>query len=142
DRAGNVYIIHEGQEDRRDHPAIFVFDRDGKYVRSFGGQFAGGAHGMDLRDEGGEEFLYVSSYRPKTFAKLSLTGDVVWQKFAPMESKIYAEGEDKDRHEYGKRDTFMPTNFAFLPDGGFLVADGYGSYWIHRYDKDANWLSC
>jgi hypothetical protein len=29
-----------------------------------------------------------------------------------------------------------------LPDGGFLVADGYGSYYIHRYDKDAKWVSC
>ena len=36
----------------------------------------------------------------------------------------------------------MPTNFAFLPDGGFLVADGYGSYRIHRYDADGKWLSC
>ena len=29
---------------------------------------------MDLRDENGEEFLYVTSYRPKMFAKLTLTG--------------------------------------------------------------------
>src|SRR5262245_39163034 len=33
DRDGNIYIIHEGKEDQRDHPAIFVFDRDGQYVR-------------------------------------------------------------------------------------------------------------
>ena len=51
-------------------------------------------------------------------------------------------GEDVDNHVYGNRDNFMPTNFAFLPDGDFLVADGYGSFWIHRYDKDANWKSC
>ena len=37
----------------------------------------------------------------------------------------------------------MPTNFAFAPDGGFFVADGYGSYRIHRYDKDeANGSAC
>ena len=35
----------------------------------------------------------------------------------------------------------MPTNFAFLPDGGFYLADGYGSWRIHRYDKDGKWLS-
>jgi hypothetical protein len=142
DRDGLIYVVHEGKEDHRDHPTIFVFDPDGKYVRSFGKELAGGAHGMDLRDEAGEQFLYVCSYRPKTIVKLSLTGEIVWQRFAPMESKIYAEGEDQDRHVYGKRDTFMPTNFAFLPDGGFLVADGYGSFFVHRYDKDANWLSC
>jgi hypothetical protein len=37
------------------------------------------------------------------------------------------------------RDAFMPTNYAFTPDGGFYLADGYGSFRIHRYDKDANW---
>ena len=30
---------------------------------------------------------------------------------------------------------------AFLDDGGFLLADGYGSFWIHRFDKDGNWQS-
>ncbi len=100
---------------RRDHPTIFVFDGDGKYVRSFGNQFAGGAHGMDLRDEDGEEFLYVTSYRPKMFAKLSLKGEEVWRRHAPMESGKYAAGEDVDNHVYGKRDNFMPTNICFLP---------------------------
>jgi hypothetical protein len=36
----------------------------------------------------------------------------------------------------------MPTNFAFLPNGDFLLADGYGSYFIHLYDKDGNWKRC
>ena len=35
----------------------------------------------------------------------------------------------------------MPTNFAFHPDGGFYLADGYGSFRIHRYDKDGKWMS-
>ncbi|MEI8318468.1 MAG: hypothetical protein WCH79_11035, partial [Planctomycetia bacterium] len=37
---------------------------------------------------------------------------------------------------------FMPTNFAFLDDGGFLLADGYGAFFIHRYDKAGKWQSC
>jgi len=39
------------------------------------------------------------------------------------------------------RDAFMPTNFAFLDDGGFLLTDGYGSWYVHRYDKEGNWVS-
>jgi hypothetical protein len=138
---GLVYVIHEGRTNRRGHPAIFVFDSDGKYVRSFGQQFAGGAHGMDLRDEGGEEFLYVTSYHPKMFAKLSLKGEEVWRRHAPMESGKYLAGEEFDNQVEG-RGCFRPTNTCFLPDGDFLIADGYGSYWIHRYDKDANWKGC
>jgi hypothetical protein len=33
-----------------------------------------------------------------------------------------------DNYIYGQRDNFMPTNICFLPDGDFLVADGYGSF--------------
>ena len=29
DREGLVYVIHEGREDQKEHPAIFVFDTSG-----------------------------------------------------------------------------------------------------------------
>jgi hypothetical protein len=35
----------------------------------------------------------------------------------------------------------MPTNYAFMPDGSFYLADGYGAWRIHRYDKNGNWKS-
>ncbi len=40
------------------------------------------------------------------------------------------------------RDRFLPTNFAFLDDGGFLLADGYGAFYVHQYDKEGKWVSC
>jgi len=143
DREGLVYVIHQGDASMPDHPSIFVFDKDGKYVRSFGNQFQGGGHGLDIREENGEEFMYVTGYKQlKTFAKLDMLGETVWQKYAPMESGLYAEGEDTNPQNEWGRDRFLPTNFAFLPDGSFYLADGYGSYYIHLYDKDANWQSC
>ena len=143
DKAGNLYVIHEGREEQKDHPSIFVFDSAGKFIRAFGSQFQGGGHGIEVRDEGGEEFLYVAAYQQvKAFAKMSLTGEVVWTQHAPMESGVYAEGEDTNPQKVWGRDRFMPTNFAFLDDGGFLLADGYGSFKIHRYNKDAKWISC
>ena len=78
----------------------------------------------------------------KTFAKLDLKGETVWQKYAPMDSGVYAKGEDTKPQKVWGRDRFLPTNFAFLDDGGFLLVDGYGAFYVHRYDKDANWLSC
>jgi hypothetical protein len=143
DKAGNVYVIHEGHEDKPDHPAIFVFDRDGKYVRSFGQEFQGGGHGLEVHGEGGEEFLYVTGYqRLKKFAKLTLTGETVWVRRAPMESGLYAQGEDTQPNKEWGRNRFHPTNIAFRPDSSdFYVADGYGAYVIHLYDKDANYKS-
>jgi hypothetical protein len=143
DKAGNLYVIHEGRDTPDKHPTIFVFDPAGQFIRAFGSQFRGGGHGIEVRQEGNEEFLYVCAYQQvKSFAKLSLTGETVWQKYAPMQSGKYAVGEDTEPKKIWGRDRFMPTNFAFLDDGGFLLADGYGAFYIHRYDKDANWISC
>jgi hypothetical protein len=142
DRAGNLYVIHEGRSDWKDHPAIFVFDSEGQFIRAFGSQFQGGGHGIEIRDEGGTEFLYVAAYlQVKAIAKLDLHGNIVWYRRAPMESGLYAAGENKSTKPDWGRDRFLPTNFAFLPDGDLLVADGYGAYCIHRYDKDGNWKS-
>ena len=142
DKGGNVYVIHEGRADLKDHPSIFVFDSDGKFVRAFGSQFQGGGHGIEIREEGGEEFLYVCAYQMiKSFAKLTLKGETVWQQYAPMQSEVYAAAEDTQRTGKWGRDRFMPTNFAFLDDGGFLLVDGYGAFVVHRFDKEGKWLS-
>lgn len=142
DAEGLLYVIHEGRENMKDHPSIFVFDAAGKFVRAFGNQFQGGGHGLEVRTEGKQQFLYVTGYQQlKNFAKLTLTGEVVWEKHAPMDSKLYPVGEDTKPAKRWGADAFMPTNFAFLPDGGFFLADGYGSFRIHRYDKDGNWIS-
>jgi hypothetical protein len=147
DKSNNLYVIHEGREDQKEHPSIFVFDPTGKFIRAFGSQFQGGGHGIEVRNEAGTEYLYVAAYQKvKAIAKMTLTGEVVWQHRAPKESKKY-EGEAYDNTKVwpqagSPRDLFLPTNFAFLDDGGFLLADGYGSFLIHRYDKDAKWQSC
>ena len=142
DPEDNLYVIHEGVESKPDHPSIFVFDPAGKLIRSFGQMFQGGGHGVDIRVEDGEPFLYVAAYQQaKTFAKFTLDGELVWQMFAPMQSGHYAAGEASNPKRVWGRDRFLPTNFAFLPDGGFLLADGYGAFYIHRYDRDANWVS-
>ena len=143
---GTLYVIHEGRLDQPDHPAIFAFDPAGKYIRSFGHQFQGGGHGLETRREGNEEFLYVTAYQQKrSFAKLTTAGETVWHNYAPMEAGGYAAGEDvsprkPDDNPWG-RNRFHPTNFAFLADGGFLLADGYGSFRIHRYDASGKYLS-
>ncbi|MCC7084076.1 MAG: peptidase [Pirellulales bacterium] len=143
DGAGNLYVIHMGKAGLKDHPSIFVFDPEGKYIRSFGQEFQGGGHGIELRKEGNQEFLYVCNYQSiKNFAKLDLKGEIVWRQNAPMAAGVYAKDEDSNHLAKKGRDRFQPTNVAFLDDGGFLLVDGYGSYYIHRYDKDGHWQSC
>ncbi len=143
DPDNNLYVIHEGQTSQMNHPSIFVFDPEGRFVRAFGQQFQGGGHGLEVNVEDGTPYLYISAYQQvKTIVKATIDGEIVWQQYAPTQSGHYAPGEGSSPERIWGRDRFMPTNFAFLPDGDFLVADGYGSYYVHRYDADGNWLSC
>jgi hypothetical protein len=148
DSAGNLYVIHEGRKNQKDHPSIFVFDPAGTFIRAFGSQFQGGGHGIEVRREGSDEFLYVCAYQQaKCCVKLTLDGETVWYRKAPMESGVYAAGEDTSTKPSWNRQGFLPTNIAFLDDDtsrapAFLLADGYGSFKIHRYDGDATWQSC
>lgn len=128
DEAGLIYFTHQSAaKDPMD--AIAVFDRDGKFIRSFGKQFHGGGHGLAIRKEGKEEFLYVCDIKNRKVAKVSLRGDVVWSHGVPEEPGVYKKGAG-----------YVPTNVAFAPDGGFYVGDGYGSSYVHQYDKDAKWV--
>ncbi len=143
DSSNNIYVIHEGDAKLKDHPSIFVFGPEGKFIRAFGSQFQGGGHGLEVRREGSDDFIYVTGYQQvKAFAKLTTSGEIVWYKKAPMESGVYAKGQDTSTRPSWNRKGFLPTNFTFLDDGGFLLADGYGSYFIHQFDKDANWVKC
>ncbi|MBM3822662.1 MAG: peptidase [Verrucomicrobia bacterium] len=129
DSQGFVYIKHNTGPTKRVQDSIVVFDPEGQYVRSFGEEYHGGGHGIDLRKEGSEEFLYLCSTRQRLVTKTTLKGDIVWACATPGEPGVYKEGKN-----------FVPTNVAFAPDGGFFVGDGYGSNYIHRFDAKGKWL--
>ncbi len=138
-----IYVIHEGRAHLKDHPCIMVFDDKGKYIHGFGQKYQGGGHGIEVRRAGNEEFLYITTVvGHRVFAKLTLNGEEIWERRAPMESKLYAPGDDvESKTLWGVRDNYKPTNVAFLEDGGFFVADGYGAFVIHRYDAQGNYVS-
>ena len=127
DSQGLVYITHQGVGKKMD--TVLVFDGHGKFVRSFGKEFHGGGHGIEIRKDGSDEFCYLSNtWTPELkLMKTTLKGEMVWKKGRP-ECKEY---EDKKRN-------YNPTNICFTPDGGFVVGDGYGSSYMLNYDKDGN----
>ena len=129
DEAGLIYIKHRSRA-AEPMDAIAVFDPTGKFVRSFGKEYHGGGHGIDVRKEAGEEFLYLCDVKNGVVAKTNLKGEPVWVKKRPLETGKYDDKEAK----------YSPTNVAFSPDGGFYIADGYGSHYIHQYDKGAKYI--
>jgi len=136
DKEGFVYVTHRAgggfpakPEDAQD--TIVIYDPAGKFVRSFGKAFHGGGHGIDIREDDGKEYLYLSFMFPvNVIQKTDLKGEEVWRKEKPPEPHVYDDPKAR----------FSPTNIAFAADGGFFVADGYGSNYIHRYDKDGKWV--
>src|SRR5262249_39733303 len=65
DKSGLIYMKHRAgaeipKSPRDAQDTIVVFDPQGKFVRSFGKEYHGGGHGIDIREESGQEYLYLS----------------------------------------------------------------------------------
>lgn len=138
DSQGQVYVTHQGIG-KKQIDTTFVFDPEGKFVRSFGKQWHGGGHGIEIRKEGSDEFIYLSNTWTPTMklVKTTLKGEVVWQKGRP-EAKEYEPRPDAKNPKKSVTPAYNPTNICFLPDGGFNVGDGYGSHFMLNYDRDGN----
>lgn len=137
DQQGFVYITHTGTPD-----SVYVFDPEGKFVKSLAGFHSvmkgnastASGHGIDIRMEGGEEFLYLAaSYAKKSFAKMSLKGELVWTR---SRDEIFEHAGFANPQKLG----FRPTNTSFRPDGGYYLGDGYGSAYLYEYDAKDNFV--
>jgi hypothetical protein len=118
--------------------ATCIFDPDGNFISSWGRQFAGGAHGMDLRKEGDTEFLYLAPTSMHKVFKTTLAGEVVMELDFPKQAR-----DVKDGHlipDYTSEKKFVPTFIALPDNGDFYVTDGYGSNYIHRYNIKGEYI--
>lgn len=118
DSQGRILVHHTGTE------SIAVFDPDGKFIKSFGREWETHAHGMQLRVEDGQEFLYLAPTLLHKVVKTTLDGEVVFEIGYPKESGLY---EDETK--------YVPTNIAVASTGDIYVADGYGKSYIHQYNS-------
>src|SRR5437588_9656864 len=59
DSQGHVYIHHTVAATSEKADTMVVFDGEGKFIKSWGRQFKGGAHGLTIHREGTNEFLYL-----------------------------------------------------------------------------------
>lgn len=130
DRHGHIYVAHTVHEGSVSSDAVVEFDPKGKFVKSWGAAFRGGAHGLDIRKEGTEEFLYHCDINRRLVVKTSLDGKVLWERGMPKEPNVYSDPSK-----------WRPTNVAFHPAGDLYVGDGYGSSYIHRFTKDGEYVS-
>jgi len=133
DSHGHIYVSHTVHAGSKKQNAIVVFDKHGKFLKSWGDEFAGGGHGIEVRFEGdGDdrvEYLYHCDTAHRKVVKTTLDGKIIWEKGKPAEPGVY-----------GENDPFIPTNVAFSPNGDFYIADGYGSNYVHQYNISGEWI--
>jgi acetyl esterase/lipase/sugar lactone lactonase YvrE len=119
DSKGDVLVFHRGE-----HP-ILVFDRYGKFLRSFGEGMFSSAHGLrvDAHDN-----IWVTDNANHTVVKFSHDGKVL---MTLGEKNVAGE----DAAHFNK-----PTDIAFAPNGDFYVSDGYGNSRVVKFNKEGKYL--
>jgi len=111
-----------------------VFDAKGKFIKSWGKEFKGGAHGLYIRREGSTEFLYLCDTKRGVVVKATLDGEEVFTLGYPDKSEAYKPGAD------GQLPKYSPTNLAVAPNGDIYVGDGYGSSYVNQYNSKGEYL--
>ncbi|MBL9192480.1 MAG: hypothetical protein JNJ82_08985 [Opitutaceae bacterium] len=130
DSQGYIYVSHTVHASSMRPEAIAVFDPTGKFVRAFGEEYRGGAHGLDIRREGGTEVLYHCDTTRCKVTKTTLKGELLWSQGYPRKNPVYGE----------KPINFVPTNVAFAPNGEFYIGDGYGSHHLMRFSAKGEFI--
>jgi sugar lactone lactonase YvrE len=135
DSQGRIYVFHTVNKESTSTDAMVVFDEKGKFVKSWGSDYAGGAHGLHIQKEGRDEFLYLCDTKRSIVTKTTLDGQEVMRLGYPKESDFYkldADGKPLVR--------YVPTNLAIASNGDIYVGDGYGSSYINQYDKSGKFI--
>lgn len=119
---GEVFVFHRG--DKAD--PIVVFDKDGKYLRSWGRGEFGNEHGMRVGPEGN---IWVTDNRHHQVKKFTPDGEL------RLTLGVKGEAAADDTH-FGR-----PTDIAFAPTGEVYISDGYGNSRVVKFTKDGEYIT-
>ena len=134
DSRGRIFVHHTVHNTSESHDTMVVFDEKGKFVKSWGKDFKGGAHGLHIHKEGKNEFLYLCDTKRGLVVKTTLDGEEVLTLGYPKQAKEYEPAAD------GKPRKYSPTNLAIGPNGDIYVGDGYGSNYINQYNSKGEYI--
>ncbi len=119
DKAGHIYTSANA--------GVFVFSPDGMVVHSYLGGDYTNLHDMEIREEGGQEFIYAARNQNAEGIKFNAhSGEVVLRLPYPAESGL---GEIK----------FNPTAITVAANGDIYLSNGYATNHIFKYGKDGKY---
>ncbi len=122
DKRDNVFVFTRGE-----HPVI-VFDRDGRFLRSWGEGVVRRAHAITID---ADEMVWLSDDLHHTV-----------RKFTPDGKLLLTIGDpDKPSELQGGKPFNRPTHVAICPRTGSLyISDGYGNSRVHKYAPDGRYV--
>ena len=121
DSKDRVYVFNRGE-----HP-MMVFDREGKFLKSWGeGQYPR-AHGLHID---ANDILYLTDDGGHFVRKCTTEGKVLLELGVPGQPSPYMSGLPFHRC----------THTAQSPRGDIYVSDGYGNARVHKYSPDGKLL--
>jgi hypothetical protein len=109
---------------------VFVFSPEGKVIRRFLGDKYNNIHDIEIRAEGNDEFIYGARNAAGEGIKFHAeTGDIVLKLGIPTKAESGLEMAK-----------WSPTAITVAPNGDIVLADGYGSDRIFKFDKTGKYL--
>ena len=127
DAQDNVYLF------TRDQPRVIVYDRTGRFLRSWGEDFfTERTHGITIGPDGN---VYCVDEGVHCIYKLTPDGEVlltIGNKGTPGQT-----GYDGTLESITGGPPFnRPTNVAVAPNGELFASDGYGNCKVHRFSPE------
>src|SRR5262249_21377114 len=119
DSQDRVYVYNRGE-----HPMV-VFDRDGKFLGSWGEGTLEHAHGLFITPE--DTLFLTDRYRQQVL------------KFTTDGKLLLSIGTHGEASRGGKPFNH-PTDAAVAPTGEIYVSDGYGNTRVHKFAADGTHL--
>ena len=122
DSKDNVYVYNRGA-----HPVI-IFDRQGKFLRSWGEGMTSRAHGITI---GPDDTVWLTDDGNHTIRQYTADGKLLLSIGDP----------DKPSPAHGGKPFNRPTHVALSPQtGDIYISDGYGNSRVHKYDPKGRLL--
>jgi DNA-binding beta-propeller fold protein YncE len=121
DSQDRVYVFNRGE-----HPMV-VFDRDGKFLASWGEGLFRRAHGLHM---GPDDMLWCTDDGDHTVRKCTPDGRVLLTLGLPERPAPYMSGRPFNRC----------THTALSPEGDIYVSDGYGNAQVHKFSPEGRHL--
>ena len=132
DSRDRVYVFNRGE-----HPVI-VYDREGKFLGSWGEGVFTNAHGATV---GSDDSVYLTDNYDHTVRKFTPEGKLlltIGTKDTPSDTGYSEESPTVKR---GAGPFNRQTNVAIAPNGDIYVADGYRNARVHRFGASGKLLA-